>query len=130
MKKLKSVDLQQNTIDAAVEITFFCNYACSYCWRTINQNTLTDEELTRELPLNDIRRVINMLNHLPSVHLRVTGGECTQHSHYTDVINTFIEEFLNSHEGHHLSVDTNFSLSLSLKKSSNPRTDGVFNIRS
>lgn len=111
MKKLQSLTLQPDFIDAAVEITFYCNYQCSYCWRTINQDKMTHEELTREMSFNDLNRTIDMLNHLPKVNLRITGGECTQHSRYSEVIDLFIDRFVEGHDNHYLFIDTNFSIS-------------------
>jgi len=117
MKKLQSASLQPDFIDAAVEITFYCNYHCSYCWRTINENKLTQQELTREMSFEDIQRTINMLNYLPKVNLRITGGECTQHSKYFEVLDMYIDQFVENSKNHYLFLDTNFSISTeNLKK--------------
>lgn len=111
MKKLQSSTLQPDFIDAAVEITFYCNYQCSYCWRTINQHNMTTEELTREMSVAELQRTIDMLNYLPKVNLRITGGECTQHSRYHDVVGMFLDQFVEGHSDHYLFIDTNFSIS-------------------
>lgn len=117
MKKLQSASLEPDYVDAAVEITFYCNYQCSYCWRTINQHKLTQDELTREMSFDDIQRTINMLNYLPKVNLRITGGECTQHSKYFEVLDMYLDQFVEGYEYHNLFLDTNFSITIEkLKK--------------
>lgn len=111
MRKLQSATLQPDFIDAAVEITFYCNYQCSYCWRTINQDKLSHDELTKEMSFSDLQRTIDMLNYLPKVNLRITGGECTQHSQYSAVLDMFIDQFVEGYPDHYLFIDTNFSIS-------------------